>query len=771
MKKFKVPIPGTIGKSVQVETGLGPRVSALEAAIAALQSGGTGDTERHSELQGLQVGNDHPQYPLSRGRESIRGQWDFRKQVWASLGTAAAPGYAFTDAVDTGLFGSFTEGDPYFSSVVALLHFNGSDGSTAFTDSSNYARAVTVAAGTAVLDTTIVKYGSASLEAQAASQVNAAYGAEMSIATGDWTVEFWLNRGTNGGAQIIHENGSTLVPFNMTFNNSGVQANGNDGTGVAAWGTTVRYSSSTVGTWEFWSVTRSGSTFEVRKNGVLVNSTTYAGTLGENVGAWKFIMTTSTSFIDDFRMTVGVARTIDEAPDAQFPDSGDVVYESITVDGTERFRFAQLGQLGIAGATYGTLRQSFLSGGPSAPPTWSTLVHTDISDWDEAVQDTVGAMFIDSSSIDFTYTDLAGTMTATVIDEYIEDLVGSMVSNTTYIDLDYGDSDGSLKAILNTNTTYNWGGNHIWHDGRAVCLGTGGADLRIYHDGTNSFINNATGDLRIIGDSTGREIRIGAGGSLAAAGFDFVGNAMVNSGPVPGLYFNETDAGTNEKIWRMFPNNGLFTWATRTDANALGNDAFSFARSGTSVTTLTFGNAVNNPTYNFAGTGATRLTSDNAELQLGASQDLRLLHDGTNSLIRNDTGELRLQFSTTVIAALETAGAFDMRQQVQFSNVISPAQITANTDNYAPTGLATASVLRLSTDASRNLTGISAQPAGTRLTICNVGAQDIVLVHDATSTAANRFLCPGSANYTLNGNDSVDIWYDTTSARWRVIDI
>lgn len=99
----------------------------------------------------------------------------------------------------------------------------------------------------------------------------------------------------------------------------------------------------------------------------------------------------------------------------------------------------------------------------------------------------------------------------------------------------------------------------------------------------------------------------------------------------------------------------------------------------------------------------------------------------------------------------------------------SPAQIVANTDNYNPTGLGHNLTFRLSTDASRNLTGIVAQAGGTRMLLCNVGGFDIVLVHDATSTAANRFLCPGSANYNLNTNDSVFIGYDATSSRWRVL--
>lgn len=104
------------------------------------------------------------------------------------------------------------------------------------------------------------------------------------------------------------------------------------------------------------------------------------------------------------------------------------------------------------------------------------------------------------------------------------------------------------------------------------------------------------------------------------------------------------------------------------------------------------------------------------------------------------------------------------------TGVISPTQIAANTDNYAPTGGATASRWRLSTDASRNLTGISiSQADGWRLKLINVGSFAIVLKHDVTSTAANRFYCPNSLDFTLMPNQGVDIEYDGTSSRWRVL--
>lgn len=103
------------------------------------------------------------------------------------------------------------------------------------------------------------------------------------------------------------------------------------------------------------------------------------------------------------------------------------------------------------------------------------------------------------------------------------------------------------------------------------------------------------------------------------------------------------------------------------------------------------------------------------------------------------------------------------------TGIVTPAQIAANTDDYDPAGLAAARVLRLSTDASRNLTGIVAGVTGRRLLLLNVGTQDLVLKHDTTSTAANRFFGPGSADFTLTANSAVELWYDITSLRWRVL--
>lgn len=101
----------------------------------------------------------------------------------------------------------------------------------------------------------------------------------------------------------------------------------------------------------------------------------------------------------------------------------------------------------------------------------------------------------------------------------------------------------------------------------------------------------------------------------------------------------------------------------------------------------------------------------------------------------------------------------------------SPSQITANQNNYTA-GNAGAVILRLSSDASRNITGFAASNgnvSGEVRTFINVGAQNIVLTdQDLASTDVNRFICPGAASVTLAANEAANLVYDGTTQRWRV---
>lgn len=100
-------------------------------------------------------------------------------------------------------------------------------------------------------------------------------------------------------------------------------------------------------------------------------------------------------------------------------------------------------------------------------------------------------------------------------------------------------------------------------------------------------------------------------------------------------------------------------------------------------------------------------------------------------------------------------------------SVISPSQITADQNNYNPTGWAGATLVRLSGDSGfRAITGFAAGTSGEVKTLTNVGSYCIYLAPEhSSSTAANRIsfqeeviLWPGA---------SCQILYDGTSSRWR----
>jgi hypothetical protein len=136
--------------------------------------------------------------------------------------------------------------------------------------------------------------------------------------------------------------------------------------------------------------------------------------------------------------------------------------------------------------------------------------------------------------------------------------------------------------------------------------------------------------------------------------------------------------------------------------------------------------------------------------------------------VSDETGSGLLVFGTapTLTGALLT-GTTQIQQALLVNGVISPAELTANTDDWAPTGFATASVIRVSTDATRQLSGIAGGAAGRVIALHNVGANALVLMNNVTSTAANRFLL--TDDVPLAADQSVLLQYDGTSSRWRMI--
>lgn len=120
--------------------------------------------------------------------------------------------------------------------------------------------------------------------------------------------------------------------------------------------------------------------------------------------------------------------------------------------------------------------------------------------------------------------------------------------------------------------------------------------------------------------------------------------------------------------------------------------------------------------------------------------------------------------SGTAISAVKVKKA---SEDFALAGDISPAQITANQNDYNPTGLSTANVLRLTTDASRDVTGLQGGADGRILVVLNRGSYNLVLKHEsASSTAANRFKFPMVGDHTLVPGAGITLIYDSIDSRW-----
>jgi hypothetical protein len=141
----------------------------------------------------------------------------------------------------------------------------------------------------------------------------------------------------------------------------------------------------------------------------------------------------------------------------------------------------------------------------------------------------------------------------------------------------------------------------------------------------------------------------------------------------------------------------------------------------------------------------------------------------------------RLPSSHTFIGNLGAPNAFfgsmesddvEVLENLIINSIITPTILGggSTTDNYAPTGHATAGVWRLSSAGAASITGISGGVDGRHLRVVNIGDHPITFLDDnAGSTAANRIRTVG-AGRQIQENGGVDLWYDGTSNRWRVIE-
>lgn len=228
-------------------------------------------------------------------------------------------------------FGSFiinsyrfasASGDPDFASVSLLLPFNGTDGSTTFTDKSSNAFTVT-AGGNAQLDTAQAKWGASSLLLDGSGDyISIPDNPDFDFGTGDFTIEFWLRWNSTSGFQTIYDHGYTGSGALL------LQTGNGDGRFIIyANGSSVFQESDALGAgvWGFYQLVRSGTTLTLYRNGVskgsVTNSTSFAAAADLCFGAQLTSgLNNFNGWVDDVRITKGVVRS-STVPTAAFPES------------------------------------------------------------------------------------------------------------------------------------------------------------------------------------------------------------------------------------------------------------------------------------------------------------------------------------------------------------------------------------------------------------------------------------------------------------------
>jgi hypothetical protein len=218
-----------------------------------------------------------------------------------------------------GIWPEAQELDPYFANVSLLLHMDGGNGSTTFTDSSSNTRSV-AAAGGAQISTAQSRYGTGAFYAGVDTTAHLNVGSLVS--NGDFTVEFYVYPLADRGV---------LLEFGPDYtNNFQINQNSAAETGFNAFKAYIRINGVELfdnvafgyakNQWNYIALTRSGSNVSLFNNGVLYGTRTLSGPVTLKYVGSNFVNRTVNGYIDELRLTDGIARPI-EVPTTPFPNA------------------------------------------------------------------------------------------------------------------------------------------------------------------------------------------------------------------------------------------------------------------------------------------------------------------------------------------------------------------------------------------------------------------------------------------------------------------
>jgi len=204
--------------------------------------------------------------------------------------------------------------------------------------------------------------------------------------------------------------------------------------------------------------------------------------------------------------------------------------------------------------------------------------------------------------------------------------------NGVSLNINGGDAEFRGTTPGTTDMTWDQSENALNFDDNVYAHFGTGDDLKIYHDGSHSRIDEVgTGNLKIQSNS-GVDIQKGSSEDIAK--FTADGAVELYYDNVNRLATSTTGIRVESRIAGMSDDN------TYVNIGTSSNDQFQFFTGGVDRLFLTGGPS---------DAGTVQIRGDNNKLQFGASQDLQIYHDGTNSIIKNSTGSLFINATSSEV--------------------------------------------------------------------------------------------------------------------------
>ena len=250
---------------------------------------------------------------------------------------------SFVDLANIVLTGT-TTGDAYYPQVAALLHFDGTNGSTTITDNSKNNLTVTASNGAAISTAQSKFGGSSALFDGTNDYLSVTNSTDFDFGVGDFTIEYWEYRTVStNNKPVLSRNNSQYPPYLIGWSDTGnvyFYSSDNGSSWNVASG--VSMGSIITNSWTHYAVTRQGNTFRTFQNGTQISTFTSTATLPAGagalvIGAWLWASGYFfQGYIDELRITNGYARyTGNFTPSTTaFSNTGGDVGKALVVNST-----------------------------------------------------------------------------------------------------------------------------------------------------------------------------------------------------------------------------------------------------------------------------------------------------------------------------------------------------------------------------------------------------------------------------------------------------